>query len=81
VANAATAWVNAHVPTHVKVSPGGLAANNASAASRAQIPLAMKSKPPIPTRAIATRGRGRRRRSEASIGGPYGAIDSGIAFP
>jgi hypothetical protein len=38
VANVTTAWVDAHVPTHVKLSPGGLAADSASAASRAQIP-------------------------------------------
>ena len=76
MANPTTAWVDAHVPTQVKLSPGGLAANNASAASRAQIPPAMKSKPPIPTNAIATRGRCRLRRSEAPSGGPFGAIDS-----
>jgi hypothetical protein len=76
-----TAWVDGHVPTHVRLIPGGLAAKSASAASRAQIPETMRSKPPIPTKAIATRGRGRLRRSGAPSGGPPRAIDNGIAVP
>jgi hypothetical protein len=38
VTNVATATVDPHVPTHVRLIPGGLAADSASAAWRAQIP-------------------------------------------